>query len=203
MSPRVTPSLWSFTYFPSSLWQSLWGRSIMNFCSHDIQMMFPWWGQWGILTDLSSAWWKKAQSMGTSQSHRTSGTSFRQWQRVRWKMCHSQCDTHKASSTWADTGEVGRTWKCGWHQRLNIVHVGVKTQGGYVTRYPQEAYSIIAMSLQLEWKYIQCSVPGVRSFLGLVKEALVCRLLMVPLLKEMVPQHLRIILDLITKSSVL
>ena len=39
-------------------------------------------------------------------------------------------------------------------------------------RNPQSAYASLGMSLQLEWQYLQRTVPGVSTLMGPIKEAL-------------------------------
>ena len=39
-------------------------------------------------------------------------------------------------------------------------------------KHPQSAYAGLGMSLQLEWQYLQRTVPGVRTLMGTIEEAL-------------------------------
>ena len=39
-------------------------------------------------------------------------------------------------------------------------------------KYPHSAYAVFGMSLQLEWKYPQRTVPGVGSLMGPIEDAL-------------------------------
>ena len=49
---------------------------------------------------------------------------------------------------------------------------GVKVLAKIPRRHPQLAYAGLGMSLQLEWQYLQRTVPGVGTLMGHIKEAL-------------------------------
>ena len=49
---------------------------------------------------------------------------------------------------------------------------GVKVLAKIPRRHPQSAYAGLGMSLQLEWQYLQRTVPGVGTLLGPIEEAL-------------------------------
>ena len=48
----------------------------------------------------------------------------------------------------------------------------VKTLAKVATRYPQSAYAGFTQSLQSEWQYLWCCIPGVEDFLGPVEDAI-------------------------------
>ena len=43
---------------------------------------------------------------------------------------------------------------------------GVRVLSKIARRHPQSAYARLGMSLQLEWQYLQRTVPGVSSLMG-------------------------------------
>ena len=47
---------------------------------------------------------------------------------------------------------------------------GVRTLAKISKRYPQSEYASLGMSLQLEWKYLQITVPGVGSLMGPIED---------------------------------
>ena len=49
---------------------------------------------------------------------------------------------------------------------------GVKVLAKISQRHPQSAYVGLGMSLQLEWQYLQRTVPGVGTLMGPIEEAL-------------------------------
>ena len=49
---------------------------------------------------------------------------------------------------------------------------GVRVLGKIARRHPQLAYSGLGMLLQLEWQYLQRTVPGVVTLMGLIEEVL-------------------------------
>ena len=49
---------------------------------------------------------------------------------------------------------------------------GVRFLGKISQRHPQLAYARLGMSLQLEWKYLQRTVPGVGTLMGPIDDAL-------------------------------
>ena len=49
---------------------------------------------------------------------------------------------------------------------------GVRTISKIAKRYLQLVYSVLAMSLQLEWDYLQRNVPGVGYLMGPIEDAL-------------------------------
>ena len=49
---------------------------------------------------------------------------------------------------------------------------GVKVLAKITRRHPQLAYSGLGMLLQLEWQYLQRTVPGVGTLMGTIEEAL-------------------------------
>ena len=49
---------------------------------------------------------------------------------------------------------------------------GVKVLAKITRRQPQLAYAGLGMSLQLEWQYLQRTVPGVGTLMGPIEEAL-------------------------------
>ena len=52
-----------------------------------------------------------------------------------------------------------------WDHRLRILAKISK-------RYPQSAYAVLGMSLQIEWQYLQSTVPVVSSLMGPIEDAL-------------------------------
>ena len=52
-----------------------------------------------------------------------------------------------------------------WAHRVRAL--GKMSQG-----HPQLAYSVLGMSLQLEWQYLQMIVPGVGTLMGPIEDAL-------------------------------
>ena len=48
----------------------------------------------------------------------------------------------------------------------------VKVLAKIARRHPQSAYAGLEMSLQLEWQYLQRTVPGVGTLMGPIEEAL-------------------------------
>ena len=50
---------------------------------------------------------------------------------------------------------------------------GVRILSKIAKRYPQSAYAGLGMSLQLEWKYLQRTVPGVGSLIDPIEYALI------------------------------
>ena len=49
----------------------------------------------------------------------------------------------------------------------------VRTLSKIVKRYPQLAYSGLGMSFQIEWQYLQRTVPGVIYLMGPIEDALI------------------------------
>ena len=49
---------------------------------------------------------------------------------------------------------------------------GVRNIAKIFQRYPQSAYAGLGMSLQLEWQYLQITVPGFGSLMGPIYDAL-------------------------------
>ena len=49
---------------------------------------------------------------------------------------------------------------------------GVTALAKIAQRHPQSAYAHLGMSLQSEWQYLQRTVPGVGTLMGLIEEAL-------------------------------
>ena len=49
---------------------------------------------------------------------------------------------------------------------------GVRVLGKISRLHPQSAYAGLGMSLQLEWQYLQRTVPGVGTLMGIIEEAL-------------------------------
>ena len=49
---------------------------------------------------------------------------------------------------------------------------GVNTLAKIANRYPQSAYAVLGMSLQLEWQYVKRTVPGVGSLMGPIEDSL-------------------------------
>ena len=49
---------------------------------------------------------------------------------------------------------------------------GVRVLGKISRRHPQSDYAGLGMSLQLEWQYLQRTVPGVGTLMGPIEEAL-------------------------------
>ena len=49
---------------------------------------------------------------------------------------------------------------------------GVRVLAKIPRRYPHSAYASLGMSLQLEWQYLQRTVPGVGTLMGPIEEAL-------------------------------
>ena len=49
---------------------------------------------------------------------------------------------------------------------------GVRVLGKISLRHPQLAYAGLGMSMQLEWQYLQRTVPGVGTLMGPIEEAL-------------------------------
>ena len=49
---------------------------------------------------------------------------------------------------------------------------GVRVLVKISQRHPQLAYAGLGMSLQLEWQYLQRTVPGVGTLMGPIEEAL-------------------------------
>ena len=52
-----------------------------------------------------------------------------------------------------------------WDHRVRVL-------GKISRRHPQSAYARLGMSLQLEWQYLQRTVPGVSTLMGPIEEAL-------------------------------
>ena len=49
---------------------------------------------------------------------------------------------------------------------------GVRFLGKISRQHPQSAYSGLGVSLQLDWQYLQRTVPGVGTLMGPIEEAL-------------------------------
>ena len=49
---------------------------------------------------------------------------------------------------------------------------GVRTLAKIAKRYPEPAYAGLGMSLQIEWQYLQITVPGVVTLMGPIEDAL-------------------------------
>ena len=49
---------------------------------------------------------------------------------------------------------------------------GVRTLEKISNRYPQSAYASLRVLLQLEWKYLQSTLPGVVSIMGPIEDSL-------------------------------
>ena len=49
---------------------------------------------------------------------------------------------------------------------------GVRVLGKIVRKHPQLAYAVLGMPLQLKWKYLQRTVPGVGTMMSPIEEAL-------------------------------
>ena len=49
---------------------------------------------------------------------------------------------------------------------------GVRVLAKIHQRHPQSAYAVLGMSLQLEWKYLQRTFPGVGTLMGPIEETL-------------------------------
>ena len=49
---------------------------------------------------------------------------------------------------------------------------GVIVLGKIARRHPQSAYASLRMPLQLEWQYLQSTVPGVGTLMGFIEESL-------------------------------
>ena len=49
---------------------------------------------------------------------------------------------------------------------------GVRILAKISERYPQSEYASLGMSLQLEWQYLQRTLPGVGSLMGPIEDAL-------------------------------
>ena len=49
---------------------------------------------------------------------------------------------------------------------------GVKVLSKIARQYPQSSYAGLGMSLQLEWQYLQKTVPGVGALMGPIEQAL-------------------------------
>ena len=49
---------------------------------------------------------------------------------------------------------------------------GVRVLGKIAQQYPQSAYAGLGVPLQLEWQYLQRTVPGVVTLMGPIEEAL-------------------------------
>ena len=49
---------------------------------------------------------------------------------------------------------------------------GVRTLAKTVNRYPQSAYAILGMLLQIKWKYLQRNVPGIGSLMGPIEDSI-------------------------------
>ena len=49
---------------------------------------------------------------------------------------------------------------------------GIRLLAKIARRHPQLAYAGLGMSLQLEWQYLQRTVPGVGTMMGPIEEAL-------------------------------
>ena len=77
----------------------------------------------------------------------------------------------------------------------------MKTLGWYTTRYPQADYAVLAMSLHLEWYYLQQDVLGVRYFMGTVEDTHVGSFVLALLSTKEVGRGLRKLLALSTKRA--
>ena len=49
---------------------------------------------------------------------------------------------------------------------------GVRVLDQIAQRHPQSAYDSLGISLQLEWQYLQRTIPGVGTLMGTIEEAL-------------------------------
>ena len=87
--------------------------------------------------------------------------------------------------------------------RLKVVEwaEAVKTLGWYTTRYLQAAYSVLEISLQSEWYYLQRYVLGVRYFTGTVKDTHVGSFVLALLGTKEVGRGLRKLPTLSTKRA--
>ena len=56
--------------------------------------------------------------------------------------------------------------------KVEVCPPGVCTLDKISKWYPQSEYSGLGMSLQLEWQYLQSTIPGVRNIIGSKEDSL-------------------------------
>ena len=85
--------------------------------------------------------------------------------------------------------------------KVEVWDHGVRTLSKISKRYPQLAYSGLGMSVQIEWQYLQRTVPGVGTLMGPIEDALIEAILPALFGGEEVRAYLREILGHIVKRG--